>query len=281
MIVDAHHHLWHPARGDYGWMPPDHPVLSRPYRLAEAEAQFRAHGVGRSVLVQAAPTVAETDYLLGIADSSEVIGAVVGWIDFENTEDRRHLERFARHPKFRAVRPMVQDLDDDDWLLRPAIAWAFDAIRDLRLAFDALGVPRHAPRFLDVFQRWPELRGVIDHGLKPNIRDGRIEPWARDIERLARETSAVCKLSGLVTEAGADASPAALKPYLDHLLASFGPNRVMWGSDWPVCRLRMEYGDWLSCAKAMTSGLDPADQAAVFGATARGFYRLTQGKSSV
>jgi L-fuconolactonase len=274
MIVDAHHHLWHPARGDYGWMPPDNPVLSRPYRLAEAEALFRAHGVGQSVIVQAAPTIAETEYMLGIADSSDVVAGVVGWIDFESPDDRRHLERFAAHPKFRSVRPMVQDIADDDWLLRPDIRWAFDAVRDLGLAFDALGFPQHGRRFLEIFQRYPELRVVIDHCLKPRIGEGQFDLWARDIERIARETSASCKLSGLVTEAGEDCSAAALKPYVDHVLASFGPARVMWGSDWPVCRLRMEYGDWLASAKALTGHLGADERTALFKTNAQRFYRL-------
>jgi L-fuconolactonase len=274
MIVDAHHHLWHPARGDYGWMPPDDPVLSRVYGLVEAEALFRAHGVVQSVIVQAAPTVAETDYMLGIADSSAIVAGVVGWIDFENRDDRRHLERFARHPKFRSVRPMVQDIADDDWLSRPAIRWAFDAIRDLDLAFDALGFPRHAPRFLEIFQLYPELRAVIDHCLKPAIRDGQFDVWAARMEHFARETSAKVKLSGLVTEAAADCPAAALKPYADHVLASFGPKRVMWGSDWPVCRLAMEYGDWLAHARTLTSHLGADQQTALFSTNAQRFYRL-------
>jgi L-fuconolactonase len=274
MIVDAHHHLWNPARGDYGWMPADNPILSRPYRLAEAEALFRAHGVGRSFIVQAAPTIAETEYLLGIADSSEIVAGVVGWIDFDDHKDRRQLERLSKHPKFRSVRPMVQDIADDDWLLRPAISWAFDAVRDLDLAFDALGFPHHAPRFLDVFQRYPDLRVVIDHCLKPVIRGGEFDGWARNMERLARESAALVKLSGLVTEAGADWSVGTLKPYVDHVLASFGPGRIMWGSDWPVCRLKTEYGDWLASARDMTNHLSADERAAVFATNAQSFYRL-------
>ena len=274
MIVDAHHHLWDPARGDYGWMPPDDPVLSRTYSLAEAEAIFLDHGVVQSVIVQAAPTIAETDYMLGLADNSAVIAGVVGWIDFENRDDRRELERFARHPKFRSVRPMVQDIADDDWLLRPAIRWAFDAIRDLGLAFDALGFPRHSLRFLEIFQLYSELRVVIDHCLKPNILEGHFDAWAAGMECFARETSAHVKLSGLVTEAGADCSATALKPYVDQVLASFGPDRVMWGSDWPVCRLRMEYGDWLASAQALTNHLEADAQSALFSTNAQRFYRL-------
>jgi len=255
-------------------MPPNDPVLSRPYGLAEAEAMFRDHGVVQSVIVQAAPTIAETDYMLGIADSSAIIAGVVGWIDFENRDDRRQLERLSRHPKFRSIRPMVQDIADDDWLLRPGIRWAFDAIRDLDLAFDALGFPRHAHRFLEIFQLYPELRAVIDHCLKPNIREGHFDAWAAGMERFARDTSALVKLSGLVTEAGTDCSAAVLKPYVDHVLASFGPDRVMWGSDWPVCRLRMEYGDWLASAQALTSHLGADAQTALFQINAQRFYRL-------
>jgi L-fuconolactonase len=274
MIVDAHHHLWNPARGDYGWMPPNDPVLSRSYRLAEAEGLFQANGVGQSVLVQAAPTIAETEYMLGIADSSDVISGIVGWIDFDRPDDRSQLERLTRHPKFRAVRPMVQDIADDDWLLRPSIRWAFDALRNLDLAFDALGFPRHAPRFLDIFQRYPDLRVVIDHCMKPAIRDGEFDHWARAMERFARETSASIKLSGLVTEAGADRSAAAIKPYVDHVLSAFGPSRIMWGSDWPVCRLRMEYDDWLAVANALTDHLTAEEKTALFASTAQDFYRL-------
>jgi L-fuconolactonase len=274
MIVDAHHHLWHPARGDYGWMPKDDPVLSRPYLLAEAEALLGENDVGQSVIVQAAPTVAETEYMLGIADSSDIIAGVVGWIDFENPDDRRHLARLAHHPKFRAVRPMVQDIADEDWLARPDIRWAFDAVRDLDLAFDALGFPRHAARFLEIFQRYPEMRVVIDHCLKPAIRDGSFDGWAQDMERFARETSASIKLSGLVTEAGADCSAGVLKPYVDHVLACFGPKRIMWGSDWPVCRLRMEYGDWLAAAMTLTNHLGAEEKTALFAVNAQDFYRL-------
>lgn len=274
MIIDAHHHLWDPARGDYGWMPEDDPVLSRVYDLSEGEMTFAASGVSHSVVVQAAPTVAESDYLLSLADQSDVIAGVVGWIDFEDEQHRAELERLARHPKFRSVRPMVQDISDNDWVLGANIRWAFDALCDLDLAFDALGFPRHATRFFEIFQRYPDLRVVIDHCLKPEIMRGAFDDWAREIEQLARETNARCKLSGLVTEAGEDYGEAVLKPYVDHVLSVFGTDRVMWGSDWPVCRLKMEYGDWLQLAKRLTKGLSASQQQAVFCNTSQQFYKL-------
>ncbi|MBO0903241.1 amidohydrolase family protein [Jiella sp. MQZ13P-4] len=276
--MDAHQHFWHPARGDYGWMPPGDPVLSRPYLPADLAPALDAAGVSRTVLVQAAPTSRETEYLLGIADASERVAGVVGWIDFERPEEIETLRRFAAHPKFLGVRPMIQDLPDDGWMLRPELDWAFRAICDLDLSFDALGFPRHAENFSALFERYPSMRVVIDHCLKPTIADESPESfdeWARGIARLASGTGAFCKLSGLVTEARSDFRREDLAYYSAHVLEVFGPERVMWGSDWPVCRLRCDYADWHRTAVSLAAHLSEADRALVFGGTARQFYRLT------
>jgi L-fuconolactonase len=277
MQIDAHQHFWHPARGDYGWMPKDDPVLSRPYGTAELWPQLQAAGVQATVLVQAAPTVAETEYMLGIADATPWVAGVVGWVDFENRDDLRHLERLAAHPKFKGVRPMIQDIPDDGWMLRPDIAWAFDALTELGLRFDALGFPRHLAHVLTLLERHPDMPVVIDHCMKPQIRDRRPEAfrlWAEGIARIARDTAAVCKFSALITEADAGWTVDDLKPYADHVFDVFGPGRVMWGSDWPVCRLRGEYADWRRAAEALAADLAPADRAMVFGGTAAGFYGI-------
>lgn len=273
-MIDSHHHLWNPARGDYGWMPPDNEILFRPYDLNDLTQVAQTNGITQTVLVQAAPSVHETEYMLGIADSSPLIGGVVGWIDFEDREDRKHLDRLAQHPKLKSIRPMVQDIEDDDWLLRDDIQWAFSAIMELDLGFDALGFAKHAVPFLEIFQRYPEMKVVIDHCFKPQIVDAEIEDWANDIENLANQTGAFIKLSGLVTEAGDRANAEAMQPYVDHVVACFGPDRVMWGSDWPVSRLSMEYGDWLALAKSMTERLGPDADAAIYEQTARRFYDL-------
>lgn len=273
-MIDAHFHLWNPARADYGWMPKDDPVLARPYRLADASAVFDAAGIDRAVLVQAAPSIEETEYMLGIADSSARIAAIVGWVDFEDAVHRRHLERFAAHDRFRSVRPMVQDIPDDDWILRPDIRWAFDALLELDLAFDALGFPRHMRRFLRLFEAYPDLRAVVDHAFKPQIGAAEFDGWAADMEKLASETNVVCKLSGLVTEAGQSHDDDVLKPYVDHLLAVFGPDRLMWGSDWPVCRLKCEYADWHSQAARLTASVPESARGRIFAGTARQFYRI-------
>lgn len=277
--IDAHQHFWNPARGDYDWMPKDNPILARKYMPADLAASLDKHDIARTVLVQAAATVEETEYMLGIADASEMVAAVVGWVDFENPDHFHHLERFAGHPKFVGVRPMIQDIPDDDWMLRDDIQWAYKAIVDLDLTFDALGFSRHLANFLTLLQRYPEMRVVIDHSMKPEISAHATDPetlefWAAGMTRLANETHARCKLSGLVTEANEGWTLDDLRPYADHVLAAFGANRVMWGSDWPVCRLRASYDDWRASALALAAHLDGNERDRVFGGTAIEFYRL-------
>ncbi len=275
--IDAHQHYWNPARGDYVWMPKDDPVLARTYGPADLAPELAAHGIGRTVLVQAAATVAETEYLLGIADATPSVAGVVGWVDFERPGDLSVLRRLAGHPKFLGVRPMIQDIPDVDWMLREDVQWGFRAVAELDLSFDALGFPAHIGNFLKILKRYPEMRVVLDHCMKPRIRGhspGTFGPWADDMARLAGETGACLKFSGLVTEAREDWTAEDLRPYAEHVLSAFGPKRIMWGSDWPVCRLRGEYSDWRRAAEALTSDLSAADRARIFGGTAAEFYRI-------
>jgi L-fuconolactonase len=278
MIIDAHQHYWQPARGDYDWMPMDNPVLARPYGPDDLTPERTACGVTQTVLVQAAATVHETEYMLGLADASPSIAGIVGWVDFEDPSQRHTLERLAQHPKFKGVGPMIQDIPDVNWMLRDEVQWAYQAICDLDLTFDALGFPPHLENFLTLFQRYPEMRVVIDHCMKPQIREHAptgFKHWADGMSQLADATGAYCKLSGLITEAEAAWTVDALRPYAHHVLAAFGPGRVMWGSDWPVCRLRAEYATWFETARQLTADLDPDSQAQVFGHTAARFYRLS------
>ncbi len=277
MQIDAHQHFWHPGRGDYDWMPKDDPVLSRPYGPAELWPQLQALGVEGTILVQAAPTVAETEYMLGIADAVPWVLGVVGWVDFERPADLAEMKRLAGHPKFKGVRPMIQDIPDDGWMLREDVQWAFRAMCDLGLRFDALGFPRHLGHFLTILKRYPTLPVVVDHCMKPQIReksDAHFRLWADGMARIADETAAVVKFSALITEADADWTVEDLRPYVDHVFRMFGPERVMWGSDWPVCRLRGEYADWRAAALELTAGLDDVDRALIYGGTAAGFYGL-------
>jgi L-fuconolactonase len=274
--VDAHQHYWDPARGDYGWMPKDDPVLARRWGPDDLAPQLATQGIDATVLVQAAPTVAETEYLLGIADATASVAGVVGWVDFEAPGDLGTLRRLADHPKFLGVRPMIQDIADDRWMLRDEVQWAFRAVCDLDLTFDALGFPRHLPHFDTLVARYSDMRVVVDHCMKPDIArhdDAALAKWAEGMSRLAAR-GARCKLSGLVTEAAADWSVGDLAPYAAHVLAAFGPDRVMWGSDWPVCLLRADYSGWYTAAGTLCADLSPGDRDRVFGGTAAEFYRL-------
>jgi len=279
MKIDAHHHLWQPARGDYGWMPKDNPILSRAYTPADLAPVLEQAGIDGTVLVQAAPTIEETEYMLGLADATPVIKGVVGWIDFEDPAHLAHLKRFSAHPKFLGVRPMIQDIPDVNWMLRGDIQWAFEAIVDLDLTFDALGFPQHLANFTTLMRRHPDLRVVYDHCMKPQIRDQRagrdaFSEWADGMSNLAENTGGYCKLSGLVTEADAGHTIDDLAPFVDHVIAAFGPARVMWGSDWPVCRLQAEYAHWHDTAQRLTASLPQDARDDIFGATAARFYRL-------
>ncbi len=276
-MIDAHQHYWNPARADYDWMPKDDPILARTYGPADLAPQLARHGIAGTVLVQAAATVHESEYLLGIADATPNVLGVVGWVDFEKPSDRAELERLAQHPKFKSVRPMIQDFPDDDWMLRPDVQWGFEAVAELGIGFDALGFPRHLKNFLTILKRYPSMRVVVDHCMKPQIRDHSSESfrfWADGMARIAGETGAFCKFSALVTEANPDWTVADLRPYVAHVFEVFGPARIMWGSDWPVCRLRCEYARWREVAEELTAGLSEDERAQVFGGTAAEFYRL-------
>jgi len=169
--IDAHQHFWHPARADYGWMPDNDPVLSRPYSPDDLASGLDSTGVTQTVLVQAAPSVDETHYMLGIADATPHVAKVVGWINFEDASQIDTLRRLSKHPKFAGVRPMIQDIADDAWMLRDDVQWAYQAIIDLGLTFDCLGFPRHLDNFHTLLTRYSSMNAVIDHCMKPQFRD--------------------------------------------------------------------------------------------------------------
>jgi L-fuconolactonase len=275
--IDAHQHFWDPSRGDYGWLTPELQSLYRVFGPADLKPLREAVQVARTVVVQAAPTVDETRYLLDLARDDESIAGIVGWIPLDAHNSVELIDELAREPKLKGVRPMLQDLPDDCWIENPALAPAIHALIKNDLAFDALIFSRHVPSLKVFAARFPELRMVVDHGAKPQIKDGQAgwQSWADGIAELAAlPQRLVCKLSGLATEASPGWSVATLKPYVDHLLDCFGPERLMWGSDWPVLNLNGDYTQWFDAARRLTAHLEASAQQAIFGDTARGFYRL-------
>ena len=271
--VDSHQHFWRVARGDYGWLPA-HPRIHRDFLPADLLPLLKAADIGKTILVQAAPTGAETDFLLEIARETPFVAGVVGWIDFEAKNAPDEIAHLAEDPLLVGLRPMIQDIPEHDWMLMPSLTPVFRAMVAAGLRFDALVKPHHLVHLRGFLARHSELRVAIDHGAKPNIRARETEHWARDMRAIARETSAFCKLSGLVTEADEDWRDEDLKPYVDVLLESFGPSRLMWGSDWPVVNEGGGFARWHETARALTKQLSPDEQDAVFGGTALAFYGI-------
>ena len=272
--IDAHFHCWQLARGDYGWLTPALAPIYRDVAVADWQAQSAPHGITGGVLVQAAPTEAETQFLLAQADANPAVLGVVGWVDLLAADAPARIEKLASHPRLKGLRPMLQDIADAEWILQPALAPALRAMADCGLVFDALVKSAHLPHVLTLAARHPDLRMVIDHCAKPDIASGEWQSWAEGIARIANETGAMCKLSGLMTEADPHPQAGAVRRWGEHVLQSFGADRVVWGSDWPVLELAGTYAQWWGEAQQLLAGLDAKGQAAVMGGNAVGLYRL-------
>jgi L-fuconolactonase len=275
--IDAHQHFWRLARGDYGWLTPALAPIYRDFEPPDLAPLLARGGVDGTVLVQAAPTVAETCFLLELAAATPFVAGVVGWAPLDAPDAADVVGELAADPRLRGLRPMLHDLPDVDWMLRPALTAGLRAIAARDLVFDALVRPAHLPNLRRLLAHHPDLRVVIDHGAKPDIAGGRRSSgarWAENMARLARDTRAWVKLSGLVTEDGLAWSVERLRPYVDHLLDHFGPDRMIFGSDWPVVTLRAGYEEWLAAADALLGGLERSARDRIFGLNAVACYRL-------
>ncbi|MTV36973.1 amidohydrolase family protein [Duganella radicis] len=274
MRIDAHQHFWQLAARGGAWPPPSLAAIHRDFAPDDLSGLLRQHGVAATVLVQSLPSEADTRYMLALAERHDFIGAVVGWTDLKAADAPQRIAALAAHGKLRGLRPMLQDLDDDCWIDDPALAPAVDAMLRHGLRLDALVLPRHLPALLTFARRHPELPIVIDHLAKPAMGDMPDAHWLDGMRRLAALPQVACKLSGMVTEAGPGWSVERLRPYARHVLDIFGPERVMWGSDWPVLNLASDYTAWLAASEALLQDLTPPQRAAVFGLNAKRFYRI-------
>lgn len=274
MRIDAHQHYWEPSRGDYGWLTADKGILYADCLPRQLEPLLRLYRLDRSIAVQAAPTVAETRYLLALCDAHSTIAGVVGWLDFESPSFGETFAELRRHPRFVGVRPMIQDLPDD-WLLRETVVGHMRQLENERFPVDLQLRPRLMDSAVHLMERVPGLPAVIDHIAKP-VYGQRFGAWKEAIERLAAYPNMMCKLSGMVPEEPETPwSTAEWKPYVETVLEAFGPERVMFGSDWPVCLLSASYGQVCESLESLL----PADwgesaRDAVWGGNAARFYRL-------
>ncbi len=274
MRIDAHQHFWALTRGDYGWLTPDLGTIYRDFTPNDLSPLLAAAEIDGTVLVQAAPTVAETKFMLSLADQNAFIKGVVGWVDFEAADAPTQIAALAAHPALVGLRPMIQNIANPLWMLSDALTPAFNAVQRHDLTFDALTLPHHLGPLRQLLERHPDMRVIIDHGSKPLIKDAILGDWSDNMTAMARDTSAWCKLSGLVTEAAADWTIEDLRPYVDHLLSTFGPSRLIWGSDWPVCTLASSYERWLDTTNKLLSQLSIAERQAIMGGNAARAYNL-------
>jgi L-fuconolactonase len=278
--IDAHQHFWSLARGDYGWLTPALTPIYRDFSPNDLAPLLSARGIDKTILVQAAPTFAETLYLLELAERAPFVAGVVGWIDFDAADATSTIAKVAAgHPLLVGLRPMLHDIADDDWLLRPNLAAVFEAMTVQGLVLDALARPQHLPRVQEICERHPNLTVVVDHIAKPLIRERRLDPWRADIAAVARCSNAVCKLSGIATEAAPDWIVDGIKPYVDHVFEAFGPQRLLWGSDWPVVDLAGGYVRWWDATMALLKPLDAVARGAILGGNAARIYLSHRGRS--
>jgi L-fuconolactonase len=273
--IDAHQHFWKVARGDYRWLTPDVTGLYRDFLPDDLQGELAECGIDGTVLVQAAPSEAETRFLFELVRQRSTILGVVGWVDFEAQDVHRRIAALIGEGAgiLKGLRPMVQDIEDPAWLAGHSLDVAFDALVRGHLVFDALVTPIHLDALTRRLRRHPGMKCVIDHAAKPAI--GRpLDAWAATMHDIARTTSAHCKLSGLLSQCEGEATIEALDPCVARVFDSFGPERVIWGSDWPVLTLRGSYRGWLEMSLELVRRHAPDSLADVFAENARRVYCL-------
>ncbi len=278
-VVDAHVHFLDPGRYDYPWLASsEFAPIRRAFRPHDLEPILRANGVDAAVLVQTLSSLEETEEFLEIASEEAFVAGVVGWVDLTSPQVADQIARLRAHRAGRflvGIRHQAHDEPDPAWLTRPEVRRGLRAVAEAGLAYDLLVRPRELPAALQVAQELQTLRFVVDHIGKPPIARGEMEPWAHRVQELAQLPNVWCKLSGMVTEADWSSWRIEhLRPYVDRVLEWFGPQRLLFGSDWPVCLLAASYERVLEAARELTSGLRPQELDRIFGQNAVEVYRL-------
>ena len=275
MKIDAHHHFWKYSVAEYPWIGERMKHLQRDFLPEHLKLETGAAGIDGVVSVQARQTVAETAWLLDLAAANDFIRGVVGWVPLVSPQVGDDLARFAGNQKLKAVRHVLQDEPDDRHMLRPDFNAGIRALRESGLRYDILIFARHLPAAIEFVDRHPEQIFILDHLAKPGIATGALSPWRENIRALAKRANVYCKISGMVTEADWQAwTEAQLQPYLDTVLDAFGPSRLMFGSDWPVCLAACDYARWHRIVSGFIQNLSTDEQARIMGGTAVEAYGL-------
>lgn len=280
LVIDSHHHLWDTSRRTFEWLA-NLPQINKPFLPEDMRPLLKAAGVDATVLVQTITDLDETREFLQFAANTDFIAGVVGWADLTAPDIDVILEDLKRDPNGQylvGIRHLVHDEDNPDWLLREDVQHGLDALANAGLVFDVLVRPRELPSAITIARDFPHLKMVIDHIAKPPIASGELEPWASQMREFAALEHVACKLSGMVTEADHEHwTPEDLKPFVSTVVEIFGPDRLMYGSDWPVCLLAASYTEVIGALRTVLTELDvltPDSEAAIFGNTAIRWYGL-------
>lgn len=275
MKIDSHHHLWSYSAAEYPWIGDTMATLRRDFLPGHLQAEIAAAGIDGVVSVQARQSVRETEWLLSLADVNPFIKGVVGWLPLAEPGVRDVIAKFAANPKLRAVRHVVQDEPDDRFILGADFNRGVSALREFGLVYDILIFERQLAPSIEFVDRHPQQVFVLDHIAKPRIKDGALEPWRANILKLARRQNVFCKVSGMVTEADWKTwSEEKLRPYFDTVLEAFGPKRLMFGTDWPVCLAASSYARWVEIVRKFSAQLSADELEWLWGRTAVQAYKL-------
>ena len=275
MIIDTHHHLWDFNETDYGWMDDSMKVLKRSYLPGEFQEEILKAGVGGTIVVQARQMLEETLWLLDLSDRHSFIKGVVGWVDLcaEDLEDQ--LELLSRHPRLVGVRHVIHDEADDEFMLRPSFLRGIRTLGKFKLTYDLLLFPRHLARAHKLVKLFPEQRFVLDHMAKPFIRKGLLTPWQEELESLSTGDNVWCKVSGMVTEGDLKSWKFEdFVPYMEAAFKAFGTERILLGSDWPVCKLAGEYEQVLQIPLTFTEQMSDREKERIYYKNALECYQL-------
>jgi L-fuconolactonase len=274
-IVDAHQHFWDIDRFDYWWLTPERDVLRRNYLPEDLIPLLSQSSVNRTVAVQAHNSLMEANWLLELASANDFLAGVVGWVDLTSRDVARDLDLLQQHPKFKGVRHSIEAEPDDAWMLRKDAGQGFGELERRGIPFDLIIWPRHLKYLPQLREKCPRLRLVIDHVALPPIAEKKMESWARDMETVARLPEVWCKLSGMITRADPKTwKPEDLRPYVDHVVRYFGHDRLIFGTDWPICTLAGSYMDVIEALRKVLGPLQEEDAAKIWGGNAKIFYRL-------
>lgn len=273
-IIDAHLHFWRIGGPGQVWPDADWPLLHRDYLPDDLRMETEGVDLRGAILIQSQPDDRDTDWMIDLVADDPLMAGVVGWVALDRADAAQRIATLTARPKLVGLRPMLQGMAETDWILRPELDPAIEAMMTHGLRFDALIEPRHLPVIARFADRWPDLPIVVNHGGKPDAANAVMDPWREQLGMLSTRANVWCKLSGLRTQQAQGQAAGALQPYARHIIDCFG-DRVMWGSDWPVLRhMGDRYGDWIDDGLALAEPLDEVQSARLFEGAAREFYGL-------